>query len=170
MSYILRQKIGPYFHCTELVSIKFMGGGSIACICKYNTRLYIIQAILAQRELGKYLYWQSSAKMHGTIPLPNNKSFYFHDPSLQQTRDILQGNAMQERGGSGITLEGKGHTLSLAEKTTQTNADSGELRQAKLKSADLEGRLAFVKKEHSKVLQGLYREIERLQNRNQGEL
>ena len=108
--------------------------------------------------------------MHGTKPLPNNKSFYFHDPSLQQTKDILQGNAMQERGGSGITLEGKGHTLPLAEKTTQTNADSGELRQAKLKSADLEGRLAFVKKEHSKVLQGLYREIERLQNRNQGEL
>ena len=133
-------------------------------------RLYIIQAKLAQRELGKYLYWQSSAKMHGTIPLPNNKSFHFHDPSLQQTKDILQGNAMQERGGSGITLEGKGHTLPLAEKTTQTNADSGELRQAKLKSADLEGRLAFVKKEHSKVLQGLYREIERLQNRNQGEL
>ena len=77
---------------------------------------------------------------------------------------------MQERSGSEITLEGKGHALSLAEKTTQTNADSGELRQAKLKSADLEGRLAFVKKEHSKVLQGLYREIERLQNRNQGEI
>ena len=35
-------------------------------------------------------------------------------------------------------------------------------------TADLEGRLAFVKSQHQDILRGLYKEIENLQNRNRG--
>lgn len=50
--------------------------------------------------------------------------------------------------------------------TTQT--DNMTISNEKRKSADLEGRLAFVKSQHDDILQGLYREIDSLQNRNRG--